>query len=87
MANAVRRRRVLRQVRRKRDVAIHHIADRLPQPADILRVACTCTDDRNPQQDLQRMKIDPDSSCLRFIHQIDADDQLFTPRHQLKCKR
>ena len=41
----------------------------------------------NPQQDLQRMKIDPDSSCLRFIHQIDADDQLFTPRHQLKCKR
>lgn len=33
------------------------------------------------------MKIDPDSSCLRFIHQIDADDQLFTPRHQLQRKR
>ena len=87
MTDAVGRRGALRQVRRERDVAVQHVADRLPQPTDVLRIACAGTHDRNAQQRLQRMQIDLKPQRLRLIHQVDADDQAFAARQQLQRKR
>ena len=77
----------LRQVRRERDVAVQHVADRLPQPPDVLRIACAGAHDRDSKQRLQRMQVDLKSPRLRLIHQVDADNQTFAARHKLQRKR
>ena len=75
------------QMRTDGHEAIQHVADRLPQAGDRIRVACARADDRDAKEGLQRVQVDADPLLFGLIHQIDADDHARPALHQLDGKR
>ena len=87
IADAVRGALPVWQVRTDGHEAVQHVADRLPQAGDGVRVACARADDGDAKEGLQRVQIDADLLLLGLIHQIDADDHARPALHQLDGKR
>ena len=87
IADAVRGLLTVWQMRTDGHEAIQHVADRLPQAGDRIRVARARADDRDAKEGLQRVQVDADPLLFGLIHQIDADDHARPALHQLDGKR
>ena len=75
------------QMRTDGHEAIQHVADRLPQAGDRIRVARARADDRDAKEGLQRACRSMRIRASGLIHQIDADDHARPALHQLDGKR